>query len=68
MARKCDICGRGPQSGHSVSHAHNRTKRKWQLNLHKKTISEGGKTRQVRICTRCLRTLQNKPPSGQLSS
>ncbi|TKJ31188.1 MAG: 50S ribosomal protein L28 [Chloroflexi bacterium B3_Chlor] len=63
MARECDICGRGPQFGHSVSHAHNRTKRNWQLNLHKKTISDGKVRRQVRICTRCLRTLEKKPAS-----
>lgn len=57
MARVCDICGRGTTFGHSVSHAHNRTKRRWQVNLHNKTIVDGETTRQVRICTRCLRTL-----------
>jgi large subunit ribosomal protein L28 len=57
MAKKCDICGRGPQFGHSVSHAHNRTKRSWAVNLHKRTIRDGEKTREVRICARCLRTL-----------
>jgi large subunit ribosomal protein L28 len=62
MARVCDICGRGTVFGHSVSHAHNRTKRRWQVNLHKKTIVDGETTRQVRICTRCLRTLA-KPTS-----
>jgi large subunit ribosomal protein L28 len=60
MARKCDICGRSTRFGHTVSHAHNRTKRSFQLNLHKKTISDGETTRQVRICTRCLRTLEKK--------
>lgn len=62
MARVCDICGRGTVFGHSVSHAHNRSKRRWQVNLHKKTIVDGERTRQVRICTRCLRTLA-KPTS-----
>jgi large subunit ribosomal protein L28 len=60
MARKCDICGRGTSFGHNVSHAHNRTKRSYQLNLQKKTISDGETTRQVRICTRCLRTIEKK--------
>jgi large subunit ribosomal protein L28 len=60
MARKCDICGRGTRFGHTVSHAHNRTKRSFQLNLQKKTIIDGETTRQVRICTRCLRTLEKK--------
>jgi large subunit ribosomal protein L28 len=57
MARKCDICGKGPQFGHSVSHAHNRTKRSWGVNLHTRMISDGEKTWKARICTRCLRTL-----------
>jgi len=61
MARICEMCGRGTQFGHSVSHAHNRTKRSWQVNLHKKTIVDGKTTRQARICTRCLRTLGKKP-------
>jgi len=60
MARVCDICGRGTRFGHSVSHAHNRTKRSWQLNLHRKTISDGETTRQVRLCSRCLRTLSKQ--------
>ena len=61
MARVCDICGRGSRSGHSISHAHNRNKRSFQVNLQKKTLSDGETTRQVRICTRCLRTLGRKP-------
>ncbi|HJX38957.1 MAG TPA: 50S ribosomal protein L28 [Anaerolineae bacterium] len=60
MARVCDICGRGTRFGHSVSHANNRTNRSWQLNLHRKTISDGETTRQVRLCTRCLRTLSKQ--------
>ncbi len=57
MARVCDICGKGTRFGHSISHAHNRSKRSWQVNLHKRTINDGQTTRQVRLCTRCLRTL-----------
>ncbi|NIN63773.1 MAG: 50S ribosomal protein L28 [Anaerolineae bacterium] len=67
MARECDICGKGPQFGHSVSHAHNRTKRNWQPNLHRKTISDGKSKRTVRICTRCLRTLEKGPAPGRVS-
>src|SRR5207249_2900963 len=29
MARVCEICGKGPMTGHSVSHANNRTNRRW---------------------------------------
>ena len=33
MAKVCEVCGRGPQFGNRISHAHNVTKRRWNLNL-----------------------------------
>jgi len=57
MAMKCDICGKGPQFGHNVSHAHNVTNRRFNPNLQKKRIEVNGKTKTVKICTRCLRTM-----------
>ena len=33
MARVCDICGKGPQFGNTISHAHNVSKRRWNVNL-----------------------------------
>jgi large subunit ribosomal protein L28 len=33
MAKACEICGRGPQFGNRISHAHNVTKRRWNVNL-----------------------------------
>ena len=33
MARVCDVCGKGPQFGNNISHAHNVTKRRWEVNL-----------------------------------
>jgi large subunit ribosomal protein L28 len=38
MARRCQLTGVGPQSGNNVSHAHNRTKRRFLPNLQKKRI------------------------------
>jgi len=35
MARKCDICGKGPTVGNTVSHAHNLNRRRWLPNLQK---------------------------------
>jgi large subunit ribosomal protein L28 len=50
------MCGRGPQFGHKVSHAHNVTNRRWNLNLQSvKAIVDGGHKR-IRVCTRCLRS------------
>ena len=33
MAKNCELCGRGPQFSIRISHAHNVTKRRWNLNL-----------------------------------
>ncbi|MHB8580243.1 MAG: 50S ribosomal protein L28 [Ignavibacteriaceae bacterium] len=38
MSRKCQLTGKGPITGNSVSHAHNRTKRRFLPNLQKKRI------------------------------
>jgi ribosomal protein L28 len=42
--------------GHKVSHAKNRTNRRFDLNLQKTTLRDGKKTKKVAICTRCLRS------------
>ena len=33
MAQVCEICGKGPQFGNNISHAHNVSKRRWKVNL-----------------------------------
>ena len=33
MAAKCEFCGKGPQFGNNVSHANNKTRRRWNANL-----------------------------------
>lgn len=58
MAKKCEICGKGPVSGNNVSHANNRTRRRFMPNLQHAQVTLGGRKRRVRICTRCLRTLR----------
>ncbi len=57
---KCEVCGKGPATGHNVSHAHNRTKRVFAPNIQKKRVFINGKFQRVKICTRCLRTLTRK--------
>ena len=38
MSRRCQVTGIGPLAGNNVSHAHNRTKRRFLPNLQKKRI------------------------------
>jgi large subunit ribosomal protein L28 len=51
---KCIVCGKSPQVGNSVSHANNRTKRRWIPNLQKVRIQWEGRPRMAPVCTRCL--------------
>ena len=56
MAKRCEICGKGPISGNNVSHAHNITRRRFLPNLQKIRAVVAGQAKQMRICTRCLRS------------
>lgn len=55
MARRCEICDKGPLVGNNVSHANNKTKRRSLPNLQRIKARVGGGTRRMRICTRCLK-------------
>jgi large subunit ribosomal protein L28 len=59
MSRRCMISGKGPMSGNNVSHAKNRTKRKFLPNLRTVSISlEDGTKRKIKISAKELRTLK----------
>ena len=58
MAARCDLCGKGPVFGNNVSHANNRTRRKWKPNLHKAYIIVNGQKKAVKVCTKCYRKLR----------
>ncbi len=56
MARVCYVCGKGPAVGYNVSHANNKTKRRWFPNLQAVRILEDGAVRRVRVCSRCIKS------------
>ena len=56
MAKQCDICGKKPQVGNNVSHAHNLSKRRFNPNVHKMKIIVDGTVKRASVCTRCLRS------------
>ena len=59
MSRRCAISGKGPMAGNNVSHAKNRTKRRFLPNLRTVRVTlEDGTTRKVRISAKELRTLK----------
>jgi len=55
MARRCYVCGKGPRSGNKVSHANNKTRRRWLPNLQPvRILDKDGERRRVRVCTTCI--------------
>lgn len=59
MARVCQITGKRPQVGNKVSHANNKTKRKFYPNLQKKKfyLPEEDKWVTLKVSTSALRTI-----------
>lgn len=59
MSKRCEVSGVGPLKGHNVSHANNRTPRRFLPNLQEKRIwvSELKKYVTVRLSARSLKTV-----------
>jgi len=59
MSRRCAISGKGPMSGNNVSHANNKTKRRFLPNLRTVRVTlEDGTSRKIKISAKELRTLK----------
>ncbi len=56
MAKVCKICGKGSQYGHKVSHANNKTKRRWEPNLQRIRILLNGSVKRVYVCSTCIKS------------
>jgi len=55
MSRRCDLCGKGPRTGNNVSHAHNKTKRRWLPNLQSIRTVINGSVKKIKVCTKCIK-------------
>ncbi|MBT3213641.1 MAG: 50S ribosomal protein L28 [Deltaproteobacteria bacterium] len=57
MSTKCQVCGKTPGNGNRVSHANNKTKRRWMPNLQTVRIRQAsGNRKKTRVCTQCIRS------------
>jgi len=56
MSKVCDVCGKGPVYGNNVSHAHNKTRRRWEPNLQKVRVDVDGTVKRLKVCTTCLKS------------
>ena len=61
MSRECELTGKAVQSGHSVSHANNKTKRRFLPNLQKTTLLSDalGQLVSVRLSVNAIRTIEH---------
>ena len=62
MSRRCSITGKGVMAGNSVSHAHNKTRRRFLPNLQSTSVFSHvlGKMIRMRITTAALRTIEHR--------
>jgi len=62
MARVCQVTGKAPKVGHNVSHANNKTKRRFLPNLQRRRFWVEGENRWVslRLTNAALRTIDKK--------
>ena len=55
MSKVCEICGKKPVFGNSISHAHNIVKRRWNPNLQSVKANVDGTVKKIKVCTSCLK-------------
>ena len=62
MARRCELTGKGVQTGNNVSHANNRTRRRFLPNLQHTSLPSDalGKSVRLRVTAHAIRTVEKK--------
>lgn len=55
MAAVCELCGKRPYFGMSLSHSHRRTKKRFNPNIQNVRAVVGGSPKRLSVCTSCIR-------------
>ena len=55
MAATCDVCGKHPSFGNSISHSHRRTSRRWNPNIQRVRTVVAGTPKRLYVCTSSLK-------------
>lgn len=55
MSKVCEICGKAPVAGRSISHSHRVSNRTFRPNIQKITIKVNGKVKPANVCTKCMK-------------
>ena len=62
MARRCELTGKGVLTGNNVSHAHNKTRRRFMPNVQEMSLHSEvlGRAVRFKVCVSALRTIEKK--------
>lgn len=62
MARRCDVTGKTVQTGNNVSHANNKSRRRWLPNLQETSLLSDalGRMVRLRLSTNAIRTIEHR--------
>lgn len=62
MSRKCMVSGAAPGLGHSISHSHVRSKRRFDVNVQKRRywVPSLGRTVRLTVSPRGIRTIDKR--------
>jgi len=55
MARRCEVCDKGPLVGFNVSHSHVKTKKRSLPNIQNVRVLENGSPVRKKVCTSCMK-------------
>lgn len=63
MARRCELTGKKPSTGHNVSHSNRKTKRRFLPNLFRKTLTdpETGERFSAKLSANAIKTVAKNP-------
>lgn len=69
MSRVCQVTGKGPMSGNNVSHAHNKTRRRFLPNLHTHRfwVEDEKRWVKLRVSTHGMRIIDKRGISNVLA-
>jgi large subunit ribosomal protein L28 len=62
MSRRCELTGKGPMSGNNVSHANNKTRRRFLPNLQEVSMQSDvlGRSVKLRVSSAALRSVDHR--------
>ena len=62
MSRRCQLTGRRPGFGNSISHSHRRTRRRWEPNLqtHRYWLPSQDRYVRLRLSTKAIKTVDRE--------